>query len=61
MNDLTGAAPFPAPPACTTAYYEHASNPWSEVILLSAGNLLHAGTNIITINVWERLPRWFMG
>ena len=49
MHDLSGAAPFPAPPACPAAYCERAHHPWSEVILLSVGNLLHAGTNLITI------------
>ena len=45
------------PPFNTTAYYERANNPWSEVILLSAGNLLHAGTNIITIQGFAKPPQ----
>ena len=45
------------PPFNTTAYYERANNPWCEVILLSAGNLLHAGTNIITIQGFAKPPQ----
>jgi hypothetical protein len=45
------------PPYNTTAFYERANDPWSEVVLLNAGNLLHAGTNVIAIEGFAKTPQ----
>ncbi|MES2569679.1 MAG: lamin tail domain-containing protein, partial [Verrucomicrobiota bacterium] len=37
-------------------YYERGNDPWSEVVLLNAGALIHAGTNTIAIQGFSKMP-----
>ncbi|MDB6155695.1 MAG: hypothetical protein JWL90_4148, partial [Chthoniobacteraceae bacterium] len=37
-------------------YYERGNDPWSEVVLLNAGNVIHPGINTIAIQGFAKLP-----
>lgn len=54
-----GFAPnAPAEPAYnSTAIYERANDPWSDVLWLNPGTLLHEGTNTLAIHAYAKPPQ----
>jgi hypothetical protein len=40
----------------TAAHYERGNDPWSELVITNANNLLHSGTNTLAIQGFAKLP-----